>query len=141
MSYNYAGGTPYKAVTLAFWSGLIEILAGFFNMGFLIQFISAPVLSAFTNVVSIKVFPYNMTHLPFIQNPFQVVTACVKGFFGLTFQGRGFITIWRGLFENILTVNVYDMTVAFSCMIILFCLRVRNFFSHEIKLPPFICRN
>lgn len=63
MSYNYAGGTPYKAVTLAFWSGLIEILAGFFNMGFLIQFISAPVLSAFTNVVSIKVFPYNMTHL------------------------------------------------------------------------------
>ena len=68
MSYNYAGGTPYKAVTLAFWSGLIEILAGFFNMGFLIQFISAPVLSAFTNVVSIKVGPllYNI----FEQYPF-----------------------------------------------------------------------
>ena len=55
MSYNYAGGSPYKAVTLSFWAGLIEMLAGFFNLGFMIQFISKPVLSAFTNVVAIKV--------------------------------------------------------------------------------------
>ena len=55
MSYNYAGGTPYKAVTLAFWAGLIEILAGIFNLGFLIQFVSGPVMSAFTSVVSILV--------------------------------------------------------------------------------------
>ena len=55
MSYNYAGGVPYKAVTLAFWAGLIEILAGVFNLGFLIQFISGPVMSAFTSVVSIMV--------------------------------------------------------------------------------------
>ena len=132
MSYNYAGGTPYKAVTLAFWSGLIEILAGFFNMGFLIQFISAPVLSAFTNVVSIKVcISYEIHQKSAL---FQVVTACVKGFFGLTFHGRGFITIWRGLFENILTVNVFDMTVAISCMIILFCLRVSNVILNTKKI-------
>ena len=55
MSYNYAGGVPYKAVTLAFWSGLIEILAGVCNLGFLIQFISGPVISSFTSVVSILV--------------------------------------------------------------------------------------
>ena len=55
MSYNYAGAVPYKAVTLAFWSGLIEILAGVCNLGFLIQFISGPVISSFTSVVSILV--------------------------------------------------------------------------------------
>ena len=59
MSYNYAGGVPYKAVTLAFWAGLIEILAGVFNLGFLIQFISGPVMSAFTSVVSIMVKDLN----------------------------------------------------------------------------------
>ena len=55
MSYNYAGGSPYKAITLAFWSGLIEILAGLLNLGFLIQFVSGPVMSAFKSVVEILV--------------------------------------------------------------------------------------
>ena len=57
MSFNYAGGTPYKAVTLAFFSGLIEMMAGVFNLGFLIQYISVPVISAFSTAVSIQV-PY-----------------------------------------------------------------------------------
>ena len=109
MSYNYAGGTPYKAVTLAFWSGLIEILAGVFNLGFLIQFISQPVMSAFTSVVSIL-----------------VITSCVKGFFGLTFKGRGFIKIWYGLFENIQSVQLYDMGAGFACMGFLYFLRVSH---------------
>ena len=55
MSFNYAGGSPYKAVTLAFFSGLIEILAGILNLGFLIQYISGPVISAFSSAVSIQV--------------------------------------------------------------------------------------
>ena len=55
MSYDYAGGSPFKVVTLSFWAGLIEILAGFLNLGFFIQFISKPVLAAFSNVVAIKV--------------------------------------------------------------------------------------
>ena len=55
MTYKYAGGVPYKAITLAFWSGLIEILAGLCNLGFLLQFVSGPVTSAFTSVVSILV--------------------------------------------------------------------------------------
>ena len=55
MSYDYAGGSPFKVVTLSFWAGLIEMLAGFLNLGFIIQFISKPVLAAFSNVVAIKV--------------------------------------------------------------------------------------
>ena len=107
MSYNYAGGTPYKAVTLAFWSGLVEIVAGICNLGFLIQFVSGPVMSAFSTVVSIL-----------------VITSSVKGFFGVTFKGRGFIKIWYGLFENIKTIQLYDMAVGFGCMGLLYFLRV-----------------
>lgn len=55
MSFNYAGGTPYKAVTLAFFSGCIEILCGVLNLGFLIQYISQPVIVAFSSAVSIQV--------------------------------------------------------------------------------------
>ena len=63
MTYKYAGGVPYKAITLAFWSGLIEILAGLCNLGFLIQFVSGPVTSAFTSVVSILVTDNGLTLL------------------------------------------------------------------------------
>ena len=64
---------------------------------------------------------------------FQIVTACIKGFFGLKFPGRGFLTNWRGLFENILDVNVYDMTAALCCMIILYCLRVSRWVSPRFQ--------
>ena len=57
----------------------------------------------------------------------KVVTACVKGFFGLKIQGRQFMTVWRGLFENIMDVNVYDTTAATICLIMLFCLMVKIF--------------
>ena len=53
-----------------------------------------------------------------------MITSCVKGFFGIYFKGRGFITIWRGLFENILSVRLYDMAVGLCCMALLYFLRV-----------------
>ena len=55
-----------KALTLSFYAGLIEILAGILNLGSLINFISVPVISAFTSAVSI-----------------QVATSQVKGLLGL----------------------------------------------------------
>jgi len=106
MSFNYAGGTPYKAVTLAFFSGLIEILAGILNLGFLIQYISGPVISAFSSAVSI-----------------QVITSQVKGFFGIYFPGRGFIKVWTGIIKNISSIQPYDTVVGFICIAILYFLR------------------
>ena len=143
MSYDYAGGSPFKAVTLSFWAGLIEMLAGFLNLGFIIQFISKPVLAAFSNVVAIKV-----SEKPFIKllkiyhlYLFKVVTACVKGFFGLKIQGRQFITVWRGLFDNIMDVNVFDTTTATICIIMLFCLKVKDFKVFKKYLLILSCRN
>ena len=53
-----------------------------------------------------------------------MITSCVKGFFGIKINGRGFITIWKGFFENILNIQIYDMTVGICCIILLYFLRV-----------------
>ena len=66
MSFSYAGPSVIHALTLSFYVGLIEILAGLLNLGGLINYISAPVISAFTSAVSI-----------------QVATSQVKGLLGL----------------------------------------------------------
>ena len=115
MSYNYAGGVPYKAITLAFFAGLIEILAGLFNLGFLIQFISSPVITAFSSAVSI-----------------QVITSQVKGFFGIKFKGRGFVQVWVGIFKNIQQINFYDALVGLISMAILYFLKVNIFYYNYI---------
>ena len=53
-----------------------------------------------------------------------MITSCVKGFFGIKINGRGFITIWNGFFENILNIQIYDMTVGICCIILLYFLMV-----------------
>ena len=125
MSYNYAGGSPYKAVTLAFFAGVIEILCGLFNLGFLIQFISQPVIAAFSSAVSIQVSGVELMKYRILNAAAQVITSQVKGFFGITgFQGRGFVNVWVGMFTNITTIQWYDTAVGLACMVILFFLRV-----------------
>ena len=69
-----------------------------------------------------------------------MITSSVKGFFGVTFKGRGFINIWYGLFENIKTVQLYDMAVGLGCMAILYFLRVKEF-SYVNDLTNVVDRN
>ena len=127
MSYNYAGGTPYKAVSLAFFAGFIEILCAVFNLGFLIQFISQPVITAFSSAVSIQV---GSQHL--LYRMCQVITSQVKGLFGISgFKGRGFVNVWTGMFSNISSIQWYDTAVGLLCMLVLYFLRVSS------KLMPY----
>jgi len=106
MSYNYAGPSAIRSLTLTFFAGLIEIGAGVLNLGGLIGFISAPVISAFTSAVSI-----------------QVMTSQVKGLLGLKVAGRGFLNTWIGVFSNINYIRPCDAVLGFSCIGILLFLR------------------
>lgn len=106
MSYNYAGASPTRSLTLTFFAGLMEIAAGVLNLGLLIGFISAPVISAFTSAVSI-----------------QVMTSQVKGLLGLKVVGRGFLNTWIGVFSNISAIRPCDAVLGFSCIGILLFLR------------------
>lgn len=106
MSFNYAGASVVYALTLSFFTGIIEIAAGLFNLGFLINFISAPVISAFTSAVSI-----------------QVATSQVKGLLGLQVPGRGFVNTWAAVFQNVHAIRPCDAAVGFSCLGLLLFLR------------------
>ncbi len=55
ITFNYAGPSVARALTLTFYAGIIQISLAFLRLGFLLKFVSAPVLSAFTSVVSIQV--------------------------------------------------------------------------------------
>lgn len=112
MSYNYAGGTPRNSATLAFFSGLIEMIAGFLNLGFLIRYISGPVISAFTSAVSI-----------------QVITSQAKGLLGLKFAGRGFVKTWYGVFSHLEDIRLWDTIVGLVSMLFLLILRKQKEFQ------------
>lgn len=106
MSYNYAGPVPYKAVTFGFISGLVEFVMGLLNLGLLVKFVSQPVISAFSTAVA-----------------FQVITSQLKGLFGMTYPGRGFVKIWYGFFLNITTIKMTDMGASFITFAILFFIK------------------
>ena len=92
MSFSYAGPSVIHALTLSFYVGLIEILAGLLNLGGLINYISAPVISAFTSAVSI-----------------QVATSQVKGLLGLKVRIDDEVVIWwplKFLMNGPLCVNL-----------------------------------
>ncbi|XP_076340331.1 sodium-independent sulfate anion transporter-like isoform X2 [Tachypleus tridentatus] len=97
----HVGGITYS-VLLTFLCGSIQLLMGLLNLGFLINFISAPVISGFTSAAAIT-----------------IATSQLKGIFGLSFSSEGFIDTVHQLFDNISSTNIADMILGFCCVIIL----------------------
>lgn len=52
LTFQAAGGSWQKSALLCFLTGLIEILMGVFQLGFIIDFVSGPVGSGFTSAAS-----------------------------------------------------------------------------------------
>ncbi|GFQ68901.1 sodium-independent sulfate anion transporter [Trichonephila clavata] len=103
--YVQIGGPAYAAL-LTFLSGCFQLILGIFNLGFLMDFISAPVLSGFTSAAAI-------------------ITAIMqlKGILGLKFESRGFLNTVYEFFRNISQTNFYDMAMGVSSIIFLLLLR------------------
>ena len=123
MTHNYAGsfktGMVQAALTLGFFSGLIEIGAGILNLGFLTNFISTPVIAAFRIAVSIN-----------------VMTSQVKGLLGLKkVPGRGFLNTWKAVFENISSIRAVDAAIGFTSLgVILLLKNLRNIKCQRLSL-------
>ncbi|GBM78968.1 Sodium-independent sulfate anion transporter, partial [Araneus ventricosus] len=103
--YAQIGGPAYAAL-LAFLSGCFQLLLGIFNLGILMDFISAPVLSGFTSAAAII-----------------TATMQLKGIFGLKYESRGFINTVYYFFQNIPHTNLYDMCMGITSIIFLLLLR------------------
>jgi sodium-independent sulfate anion transporter 11 len=80
-----------------------------FDAGFLVEFVSVPVVAGFTSASAII-----------------IASSQVKGLFGLSYSSEGFVDSWTKLFQNIGSTRLWDTVLGACCIISLLCLRVRS---------------
>ncbi|KAK7072177.1 hypothetical protein SK128_010273, partial [Halocaridina rubra] len=101
LQYTSHGG-PDFAVLLCFISGIIELAAGIINLGFLINFISQPVISGFTSAAAIT-----------------IASSQLKPLFGLQVKTKGLLDTWINVAKNLADVRWQDATLGITCIVIL----------------------
>lgn len=110
-------GVPEYAGLLCFLSGCVTIILGVLRLGFLVEFVSTPVVSGFTSAASL-------------------IIACsqIKGLLGLKIHGESFIEIWKELFYKIDETQFPDLILSCGCIVILLSLKVIFPFFHVSNL-------
>lgn len=104
---------PYYAVLLAFFSGIIIFVFGILQLGFLIDFISVPVISGFTSAAALT-----------------IASGQIKGLFGIYKKHHsnethaGVVDDYIEIFENLDTVRWQDAVLGIICAVILLAMRV-----------------
>ncbi|XP_076624180.1 sodium-independent sulfate anion transporter isoform X1 [Colletes latitarsis] len=106
LTYTYARGNPEYAVLLCFLSGCVTIIFGILRLGFLVEFVSIPVVSGFTSAAS-------------------VIIACsqIKSLLGLKIRGESFVEIWKELANNIGQTRIPDLVLSCCCILVLLTLK------------------
>ena len=106
----------FYAVLLAFTSGILILLFGILKLGFLIDFISVPVITGFTSAAAIT-----------------IASGQIKGLLGIyvlpenkdrTETHAGVVDDYINIFENIETVRMEDAVLGVTCAVILLAMRV-----------------
>jgi len=103
---------PYYAILLAFFSGIIIFVFGILQLGFLIDFISVPVISGFTSAAALT-----------------IASGQIKGLFGIYKKHHsnethaGVVDDYIEIFENIDTVRWQDALLGIICAVILLVMR------------------
>jgi len=104
----------YYAILLAFFSGIIIFIFGLLQLGFLIDFISVPVIAGFTSAAAIT-----------------IASGQIKGLLGINVEEKsethaGVVDDYIDIFSYIQTARVADAVLGLSCAIILLLLRALN---------------
>lgn len=118
----YSRGIPEYAILLCFLSGSVTIVLGILRLGFLVEFVSIPVVSGFTSAASL-------------------IIACsqIKSLLGLKIHGESFIEIWRELVNNIHRTRIPDLILSCCCILILLTLKVIQFTMDSIASKTSSC--
>ncbi|CAK9801330.1 Sodium-independent sulfate anion transporter [Anthophora plagiata] len=106
LTYTYARGIPEYAILLCFLSGCVTVVLGILRLGFLVEFVSIPVVSGFTSAASL-------------------IIACsqIKSLLGLRIHGESFVEIWKELANNIHRTRIPDLILSCCCILILLTLK------------------
>lgn len=95
------------AVLAAFLTGVCMFLMGIFNLGFLVEFISIPVISGFTTAAAL-----------------QIAASQLKAFFGLKgSSGNNFAQSMNNFFTNITTAQLWEAVLSSVTIIMLISLK------------------
>lgn len=98
---------PEFAVVLGFMAGLMELLMGLLKLGFIVDFISAPVTSAFTSATAII-----------------IIGSQLKNLLGIKYESKGFFDSIVELCKRIGRTSLGDSTL--GLIVILFLLGLRQ---------------
>ena len=104
---------PHSATLLTFLSGVICLVFGILKLGFLIDFISAPVISGFVSAAALT-----------------IASGQIKGLLGVSNIHRttptqaGVVDDYSKIWQNLDTVRWQDAVLGFTCVALLLALRV-----------------
>lgn len=102
-----AGYSSDFAVLMAFLSGLVELAMGILHLGFILEFISQPVITGFVNAATL-----------------QIASSQLKALLGLSGSaGHVFYESIVNFFKNITTIQLWDSVLGITTIIILFLLK------------------
>ncbi|XP_003786605.1 sodium-independent sulfate anion transporter [Otolemur garnettii] len=113
----YTFHEPAYAVLLAFLSGCIQLAMGFLHLGFLLDFISCPVIKGFTSAAAVTI--------GFGQ---------IKNLLGLQNIPRQFFLQVYHTFRSIGETRVGDAVLGLVCMVLLLVLKLMR--DHVLPLHP-----
>lgn len=116
MTNTYAQYGPEYAVLLSFLAGFVILLCGLFRLGFLIDFISVPVIAGFTSAAALT-----------------IASGQWKSLLGLHIDPHhkshthaGVIDYYIDIFRNAETIRWQDTLLGISCAVVLLSLRAIN---------------
>uniref|UniRef100_A0A8D8UTY8 Sodium-independent sulfate anion transporter n=1 Tax=Cacopsylla melanoneura TaxID=428564 RepID=A0A8D8UTY8_9HEMI len=98
--------TPNHVILLTFLSGVVTLIMGLLNLGFLVNLISSPVTSGFTTATSII-----------------IIITQLKGILGLKIRAKGCINYLIQYYENMHLTRPGDLTLGISCIVFLLVMR------------------
>lgn len=107
LTNQVAGGDMPRAILCGLIAGIIEFLMGIFGLGFVIDFVSEPVLSGFSSAVAIMIF-----------------TGQIKSLLGINAKGHTFLQVWRTILQDIQNTRLGDTIMGVTCLIVLVLMRV-----------------
>ncbi|XP_077985328.1 sodium-independent sulfate anion transporter-like [Glandiceps talaboti] len=98
---------PIYAIILAFFSGIILFLMGLFNLGFVINFISFPVINAFTSGAAVIIGFSQLRHI-----------------FGIPkFKSHGFVDDVYNVSKGLPQTRWQDFVMGFTCFVLLMAMK------------------
>lgn len=90
------------ALFLALLVGTMQMVMGFFRMGFLANFLSRPVVSGFTSAAALV-----------------IAISQLKYLFGLEFQSQGTLNTFIAVVQNIGETNIYDISIGVAAILVI----------------------